>query len=33
MTNVQNPKLVVSVIDYWYLRFICNLVLVICDFK
>jgi len=33
MTKIQNLKLVVSVIGHWNLRFICNLVLVICDFK
>jgi hypothetical protein len=32
ITKIQNPKLVVLVIGYWNLRFICNLVLVICDF-
>jgi hypothetical protein len=33
MTKIQNPKRSnVSVIDYWNLRFICNLVLVIWDF-
>ena len=32
MTKIQNPKLEVSVIDYCNLGFICNLVLVICNF-
>ena len=29
MTKIQNLKLAVLVIEYWDLRFICNLVLVI----
>ena len=31
MTKIQNSKHVL-VIEYWYLRFICNLVLGIWDF-
>ncbi len=37
MTEIQKSKLVSSgrvlVIEYWNLKFICNLVLVICAFK
>jgi len=32
MTEIRNSKHVL-VINYWDLRFICNLVLVILDFK
>jgi hypothetical protein len=32
MTEIRNPKPVL-VIEYWYLRFICNLVLVIWNLK
>jgi hypothetical protein len=31
MTKIQNSKPVL-VIEYWNLRFVCNLVLGVCDF-